>query len=136
MLNIMNTQKTIYLFGNPLLEEDSLPLRLVRELQGKFPKINFVIKDPHENLWPTNGKLVIIDTAVGIERVQVLTDLSKLDPECSPCSLHDFDLALNLKLLEKIGELKEVTIFAVPQNITKKAALRQLIENINKYVNK
>ena len=44
--------------------------------------------------------------------------------------MHDFDLGLNLKLLQKIGELEKITIFGVPPDMNKKIALKQLIKLI------
>lgn len=130
------TNQKVYIFGNPLLKEDSLPLKMVKDLQKEFPSIGFIIKDPNENLWPNNGELVIIDTATGIEKVEMIDDILKVQTEKTPYSLHDFDLALNLKLLEKIGKLRKVTIFVVPQRTTKKDALDQLVKSIDKYLNK
>lgn len=127
-------KRKIFVFGNPLLKEDRLPLQLAQDLQKQFPQFSFEIKDPNENLWPVNKELTIIDTAIGIKQVRVLKDISKIQPSCSPCSLHDFDLALNIKLLEKIGELKKIMIFAVPQNISKKTTLDQLIKSIQKHL--
>ncbi|NTW22671.1 hypothetical protein HGA34_04005 [Candidatus Falkowbacteria bacterium] len=103
----------IYLFGNPLLAEDNLPLQLEPALKLAFPRFDFIWQDPNENLRPDNGELIIIDTVVGPEEVIVLTDLEKI--ERSPnYSLHDLDLGFNLKLLSKIGLLDKVTIFGLP----------------------
>ena len=53
---------TIYIFGNPDLQFDSLPIKILPKLQKKFPAIKFKIKDPNEE-WANNGKcLYIIDT--------------------------------------------------------------------------
>jgi Ni,Fe-hydrogenase maturation factor len=162
----MSKKTTIYVFGNPLLDFDNLPIKLVPELQKQFPDINFIIQDPNENLKPTynkssakknkssvdlnglsseaslssvalaedeakEGELIIIDTVVGINEVIVINDIEKLKTD-KIYSMHDFDLAFNLKLLKKIGKLKKVTIFGVPQKINKKEALKQLVELIKK----
>ena len=129
-LKSFKTMKTIFIFGNPLLEEDSLPIKLVPELRKKFPAINFIVADPNENLEPENGKLWIIDTVVGIKKVEIITDLDKIQLD-KIYSSHDFDLGFNLKLLQKIGELKKVIILGVPANITQKEALSQLVKKIN-----
>ena len=39
--------------------------------------------------------------------------------------MHDFDLSYNLKLLKKIGKLKEVEIIGVPENMNEKEAFSQ-----------
>jgi len=59
----------IYVFGNPLVEEDSLAIKLIPSLQKKFPNIQFVIADPNENFPPEGEKdLIIIDTVKGIKK--------------------------------------------------------------------
>lgn len=128
----MSHKKTIYIFGNPLLPYDSLPIELAPELAKTFSNFNFVIQDPNENLKPDNGELIIIDTIMGIDKVIVINDIDQIDKiESSPTySLHDFDLGFNLKLLKKIGQLKKVTILGMPPGIDKKEALRQLIDEI------
>lgn len=125
----MAGKKTIYIFGNPLLPFDSLPLRLRPELEKQFPKIKFLIKDPNENLEPLNEELTIIDTVEGIKKVTAFNDLNKIKTE-KIYSLHDFDLGFNLKLLQKIGKLNKITVFGVPFKISKKEALRELIKLI------
>lgn len=121
--------KTIYIFGNPLLKEDNLPVRLMPKLKKKFPQINFELKDPSENLNPKNGKLCIIDTVKGISKVTLFRNLDEFETE-KIYSLHDFDLGLNLKLLRKIGKLKEVLIFGVPNGLNESLVFRQLVRLI------
>lgn len=122
----------IYIFGNPLLDFDNLPLRLAPQLQKHFSDIDFVIMDPNENLHPKNKELMIIDTAVEINEIKVLDDIDKI--ELSPLySMHDFDLGFNLKLLKKLGKLDKVTIFCVPPDMNEKQALEELVEMIEKY---
>lgn len=121
----MNSKKKIYIFGNPLLPFDNMPNKLAPELERAFPKIDFIIADPNENLKPENGKLVIIDTVIGPKKVVVMDEVKKI--ELSPAySMHDLDLGFNLKLLKKIGKLKKITIFGIPNNLSKKKALVQL----------
>lgn len=126
-------KKTIFIFGNPLLDFDSLPIRLKPELEKKFPEIIFHEMDPNENLKPINKELLIIDTAINADRVRILTDLDKIELP-SLYSPHDLDLGFNLKLLKKIGKLEKVTIFCVPPDITKKEALKQLKPLLKKYI--
>lgn len=117
--------KTIYIFGNPLLLFDNLPIQLISDLQKEFPDFNFIHKDPNENLHPENGELIIIDTVVGPKEVIIIDDIEKI--ESSPTvSMHDLDLGFNLKLLKKIGSLTKVTILGVPQDIKKEKALLEL----------
>lgn len=120
--------KTIYIFGNPSLDFDNLPIKLKPELEKAFPDFEFILKDPNENLHPDNGKLIIIDTVVGPKEIVVIDNLDDIDKiESSPnYSMHDFDLGFNLKLLKKIGHLQKVTIFGVPSGMDGDEALKRL----------
>jgi len=104
---------TIYLFGNPILKQDSLPLKLLLKLKKRFPQIKFVVKDPTEN-WTENEKeIVIIDTVMGINKVTVfnsLLDLEKDNPRISP---HDYDVYLDLALLFKLKKIKSIKIIGI-----------------------
>ena len=51
----------VYVCGNPLLKEDSIPLKILPELQNKFPSIKFIDFDPTEDI-PKEQKLFFIDT--------------------------------------------------------------------------
>ncbi|PKL72282.1 hypothetical protein CVV26_02295 [Candidatus Kuenenbacteria bacterium HGW-Kuenenbacteria-1] len=126
----MNNLKKIYIFGNPLLSFDNLPIKLMPKLKKIFPKINFIIQDPNENLKPENNELIIIDTIIGPKKVIIINELKKIE-QSPTCSIHDLDLGFNLKLLKKIGKLKKIIIFGIPIKIKKNEALKQLINLIN-----
>ncbi len=121
---------TIYIFGNPDLPMDALPVRLVPQLQAKFPQHQFFVKDPNEE-WNVPEKLIVIDTVKGIDQVIVFKDLSKF--EAAPrVSIHDFDALTQLRLLQKIGKLKEVTIIGVPPDILEDVALKKIVGLLDK----
>jgi Ni,Fe-hydrogenase maturation factor len=128
----MKRKHTIHIFGNPLLDFDNLPIKLAPKLQKLFPEIDFVITDPSENLEPVDGELIIIDTVEDTEKVTVINDLEKIRIG-KIYSLHDFDLAFNLKLLQKIGKLKKVKIFGVPMSGNEENVLEQLIKMISNH---
>jgi Ni,Fe-hydrogenase maturation factor len=125
----MKLKTTIHIFGNPLLDFDNLPLKLAPKLKKIFPEINFVITDPSENLEPINGELIIIDTVEGAKKVVVIDDLEQIKT-ARIYSLHDFDLAFNLKLLQKIGKLKKVKIFGMPMEGDERKIFMQLVKII------
>lgn len=129
----MKKKKIIHILGNPLLDFDNLPLKLAPKLEKAFPEIDFVITDPFENLDPIDGELIIIDTVESIKKVAMMDDLEKIQTG-SIFSLHDFDLAFNLKLLQKIGKLKKVKIFGVPMEGNKKEIMEQLAREIKKEI--
>ena len=105
----------IYVFGNPLVEEDSLPLRLLPQLQKKFPDIDFMVVDPNENFPPGGERdLIILDTVKGISGVSLLDYSNLALIEKSPISPHDYDLLLHLLLLKKMGRIDTVKIIGFP----------------------
>ena len=90
----------VYVFGNPDIPEDSLPLRILPRLRLAFPDISFEIKDPNEE-WDVPETLTIIDTAAGIDAVRVFTDLESFS-NAPRVSLHDFDALTQTKFKEYI----------------------------------
>lgn len=114
--------KKIYVFGNPIVKKDCLPLKLLPELEKRFPDIEFVVADPSETLNPSDDQWWILDSAEGIDDVVVLQDLSQIEIP-KRFSAHDYDLSLDLKLLEKLGRLGKLKIIAIPQAMAEKEAL-------------
>ena len=112
----------ILVFGNPLVEKDNLALKLLPKLRKEFPQIEFKEFDPTENLEAEieNKKLFILDVVEGINKVILIKDINKLQTN-KIYSMHDFDLGYNLKLLKKVGKLKEVEIIGVPMVMGKEA---------------
>lgn len=123
--------KTIYIFGNPLLDFDNLPIKLAPDLREEFPELEFEVVDPNENMHPTDGVLIIIDTVINIDEPVLIDDIDDL--ELSPrYSMHDLDLAFNLKLLKKIGKLDKAFIIGLPPAIDQALALQETIRIIRK----
>lgn len=114
----------VYCFGNPLLKEDSLPFLLIPQLREEFPGIEFVEANSPDDI-EEQEKMLILDTAKGITKAAVLNDIDAL---CSnrACSLHDFDLGMTLKLMQKMGKLKKVQIFCIPMGYSKAKAFAEL----------
>lgn len=105
----------IYVFGNLLVKQDSLPLGLLPVLRKSFPQIEFIVVDPNENFPPKNEKnLIIIDTVLGINKPKVL-DLNDFQmKENAPISPHDYDLLFHLLLLKKLKKVNRVKIIGIP----------------------
>jgi len=123
----------VSVFGNLLVKKDSLPLKILPKLEKQFPDIEFVVEDPTESLHPTKDEWWILDCADGISEVMVLDDLSKLD-FMSRVSVHDYDLAFDLKLLLKLKKLPKVKIIAVPLAMKEKEAFRKVVELIQEKI--
>jgi hypothetical protein len=112
--------KKVLFFGNPLVEEDSLLHRIMPELEKAVPAAEFIEADGSE--LPAERELNILDVAEGIRDVMLIDDVDKLRTE-RIFSMHDFDLAQNLKLMKRHGLLEKVNIIAVPSGMAEKAAV-------------
>jgi Ni,Fe-hydrogenase maturation factor len=115
----------VLVFGNPLLKQDSMPLKLLASLRKRFPEIEFKEFDPNDDLESEGKTLNIIDTVEGIDKVTLITDIDSIHLQ-KIYSMHDFDLGYSLKLLKKLKYLDSVRIYGIPMKISKKAALEQL----------
>jgi Ni,Fe-hydrogenase maturation factor len=120
----------IYVFGNPDLKMDSLPIRILPELRRKFPQIEFEIKDPNEEWENLPEELVIIDTTIGIEKITIFDSLEKFAP-APRVSMHDFDTLANLRYLKKLGKIKKVKIIGIPYDIKKSEAIKKISKIIS-----
>ena len=113
----------IYVMGNLLVEKDSLPIKILPELR-KMPGFEFIELDPSED-FSKEKTLTIIDTIFNIDKVTLVKDIDKFQLE-KICSLHDFDLGYNLKLMKKFGLIEKVNIIGIPENIDKKEVVKQI----------
>jgi Ni,Fe-hydrogenase maturation factor len=105
----------IFVFGNPLISKDSVALKVLPELRAEFPEIEFIEFDTAELLEEFGDDLIILDSVVGIQKVQMFNGIDSF-VESPRYSLHDFDLPIYLKLLNKLGKLKKVRIIGVPSD--------------------
>ena len=117
--------KEIWLFGNIDLPQDSLPLRLQERLSSEFPNIKFIVQDPLDE-WVMPEELFIIDTVQGLDKVTVFNSLDQFQ-KTSSVTMHDFDLGMQLRMLQKVGQLPPLTIFGLPADISEDQAMEQLI---------
>jgi Ni,Fe-hydrogenase maturation factor len=126
----------ILIFGNPLLPNDNLPIRLIPDLQNLFPNHNFIHIDPSENIEEYGINLTIIDTIQDINKIKIITlktheDFQKIVLPKS-LSMHDFDLSINLKLLKKLNKIDSVKIIGVPMEAEQEYALKHIAKIIRK----
>jgi len=115
----------IFVFGNPDLKIDSLPIRILPQLKKNLPHMDFQVKDPNEE-WDIPEELVIIDTVLGIEKVEIFTDLKNFSA-AQHVSLHDFDLVTQLLYLQKLGKIKKIKIIGIPPSIKESEAIQEVI---------
>jgi len=108
----------VYVFGNPLLKSDSLPLKILPRLKKTWPLIDFQITDPNENFPPQKEKnLIILDTVFGIKKPTIfdLDDFSSLSYRKKRLiSPHDYDLLTHLLLLKKLKRIEKAIIIGIP----------------------
>jgi hypothetical protein len=114
-----------WIFGNPDLAQDILPLKLIPKLQAAFPKDTFVTKDPLDEWGNLADHIYIIDTVIGLATVQKFTTLDQFERAPS-VTMHDFDLITQLRFLQKLGKLKKITLYGVPDTLTEDEAFTQL----------
>jgi Ni,Fe-hydrogenase maturation factor len=108
----------IYVFGNEYVAEDKRAIDVARELEDTIEGISFVFVNPNEDVPFVNEQhVVILDTVRGIQDVALVIgdriDGLTLSPRAS---VHDYDLAFQLRYLKKLGKLGEVTVIAIPQD--------------------
>ena len=111
----------ILVFGNPLLKEDSLPLKLLPALRKEFPAVEFDEADPAD-IDMEKGRIVVVDTAKGIDRVMLVEDANKLQ-DYKLLSAHGLGLAEMLALMKAAGRQVQVKIICVPQGMPQQKAL-------------
>jgi Ni,Fe-hydrogenase maturation factor len=107
----------VYVFGNEYIAEDKRAIEVARELEGALEGISFVFVNPNDDVpFVDQGLAVILDTVEGIQDV-ALVEGDRIDGlVLSPRgSVHDFDLAFQLRYLRKLGKLGKVTIIGIPQ---------------------
>ncbi|OGK21267.1 hypothetical protein A3C23_02025 [Candidatus Roizmanbacteria bacterium RIFCSPHIGHO2_02_FULL_37_13b] len=116
---------TISVFGNSILKSDSLLISLLPQLKTQFPQHQFIHQDPTENLLIPKGEWSIIDVAEGINKVTIFDNLDHF-VRTKSLTVHDYDLYLDLKLKQKVGQLPKIKIIAIPQFMKKKDVLEAL----------
>ena len=106
----------VYVFGNEDVPEDRRAIEAAEKLEYEIDGVSFVFVKPNEDVpFMGESRVVILDTVHGIRDVELIEgdgiDALVLSPRGS---VHDFDLAFQLRYLRKIGKLRGVTIIGVP----------------------
>ena len=107
----------VYVFGSEYVAEDRRAIEVARELEDTVAGVSFVFVRPNEDLpFVNERRVVVLDTVQGIQDVTVIEgdgiDGLTLSPRGS---VHDFDLAFQLRYLKKLNRLGEVVIVGIPQ---------------------
>ena len=124
----------IFVFGNPDLEIDALPVRMIPALQKIFPNVTFTTLDPNEE-WEVPEHMLIIDTVVNISELTTFTDLNAfMDAPRMTC--HDFDAYSNLMFMKKLGKIQGATIIGIPPGKKEDEVLPGLIQTLHTELDK
>ena len=128
----------ILVFGNPLVEIDSLALRIMPKISKLFPRIKFIEADSTETLQNHGRDLRILDVAKNIEEIKIVkfekdTDMEKLETG-KIFSMHDFDLGYNLKILKSLGKIDSAEIICLPMKMSEEDAVNQIHLILRKWV--
>jgi hypothetical protein len=94
----------VYCLGNKYISEDSIALLFIDQTIGSFE-----FQEYHQEV---KGDIVIMDVCKGIDEMQIL-DFDKF-LERHPVSAHDFDIGMELKLLQATGQVDKVKVIAIP----------------------
>ena len=107
----------VYVFGNEDVPEDRKAIEAANKLDRTIDGVSFVFVKPNKDApFVDENHVVILDTVHGIRDVAVIEGDEIEALILSPRgSVHDFDLAFQLRYLRKIGKLGDVTIIGVPQ---------------------
>ena len=108
----------IYVFGNKDVPGDAAAIEVAEGVGGAVDGVSFVFVGPNEDVpFVDEAKVVILDVVHGIREVALISggDIDRFAPP-TRASVHDFDLAFQLKYLKKIGRLGEVHVVGIPQD--------------------
>lgn len=118
--------KTVYLFGNPDLPYDAVPVELFGPLARKFPDFNFRVVDPNELDLPEEGSdLIIIDTVEGLKTPRFIT-IDEIAELKARVTAHDFDLGSYLLLAKKMNKNIGIQIIGIPMSYESGQALDEI----------
>jgi len=102
----------IFVFGNPDISNDALPLQLLPTLQARFPDVIFRVLDPNEE-WDVPTHMIVLDTVINLDTVTTFQSLDVF-MTAPRMTCHDFDAYANLMLLKKLGIISGVTVIGLP----------------------
>ena len=124
-------KRIVWLFGNPDLAIDAIPVQLKDRLAAAFPSITFVHKDPLDEWDDAPDPLILIDTVKGIDRVTLFNSLDQFT-HSPTVTMHDYDLGMQLAFLQKLGKLPRLTIIGVPPQLTPDVAFTQISDALHR----
>lgn len=126
----------VLVFGNALVEADGLAGRVADALAGEIPGVTFrKVESLTEFIGCCSDERlmkhapVVLDVAEGIEQVEVIEDEKRLQ-SVKAVSAHDLDMAFELKLFKKTGDVKEFRVIAIPAGYPLEKAVSEVRKKI------
>jgi Ni,Fe-hydrogenase maturation factor len=113
----------VLVLGNPLVDSDSLALKLLPSLKERFPNIEFEEADPADI--DLEQDPIVIDVAKNVKKVVLIDDAKRLQSD-DALSIHGLGLAEMLSLMETAGRKVSVKIICVPEKMSPKLALEKI----------
>jgi Ni,Fe-hydrogenase maturation factor len=107
----------VYVFGNRDAPEDAVAIEVAEGLEGAVDGVSFVFVASNEDVpFADERRVIVLDVVHGIREVALISgdDIDRFAPP-PRTTVHDFDLAFQLKYLKKIGRLGEVYVVGIPQ---------------------
>ena len=121
----------VLVFGNRLINNDSVPLKLIPNLKKEFPDIDFMEFDSTEEIENEGSIIYILDSVENIDQVTIIRDIDRIEISKHLYTMHDMDLGYMLKLMKKVNMIDDIVIFGIPiKGIPKSEILNQLKEKI------
>ena len=107
----------VYVFGTKDVPGDAMAIEVAEEVEGAVDGVSFVFVGPNEDVpFADEARVVILDVVHGMREVALISgdDIDRFTPP-PRTTVHDFDLAFQLKYLKKIGRLGEVYVVGIPK---------------------
>ena len=130
----MQKQHTIYILGNPDIAQDNIAYKTADKLKKLFSNVKFLPQykldldkvSKYTNLW-------LMDAAINLDKVAYITNLEQLSLP-PRLTLHDFDIVIQLKLMQKLHLVKHINIIGIPYNLNLHKAVSQAGAIIKKHL--
>ena len=107
----------IYVFGNKDAPGDVGAIEVAEGVGGAVDGVSFVFVGPNEDVpFVDEERVVVLDVVHGMREVALISgnDIDRFAPP-PRTTVHDFDLAFQLRYLKKIGRLGEVCVLGIPK---------------------
>lgn len=116
----------LFVAGNPSLPDDSLAIRIAKELEKEL-KTDFELLEEPLKLLEIREPVIILDIAKGIsEPLWIHASDKKLMCERKMTTLHDFDLQFVLNMGSRLNEIPDIWVLAIPAD----SSFREIIPKV------